>query len=261
MRTVRTDNLCEGNGVKTARQRWLVGPGLLLLAVVGFSAETQRTSQAASANVPAAVRETVTPTNGTATPLPSVPPQPDPRPSLLDESAFRLVSERNIFNANRSGGQVRLSSSRRARVESFTLVGTLAYEKGAFAFFQGSNSELTKVLKPNSTIAGHTLVDILADRVKLEADGKTFDLVVGSAMRREDEGAWHPGDAVAGSAGGSSRRDDEDSSRARGREERRSFSDSRDRSSSSSSTSTSVSSADQSEALKRLLERREKESQ
>lgn len=116
-----------------------------------------------------------------------------PEPSRLDESAFRIVSERNIFNANRSGGQVRLSSRRAPRVESFTLVGTLAYEKGAFAFFEGSSSELTKVLKPDGIIAGHKLVDILADGVKLEADGQITDLAVGAAMRREDEGAWRRG--------------------------------------------------------------------
>src|SRR5262245_38315845 len=60
-------------------------------------------------------------------------------PAKLDESAFRIVSERNIFNANRSGGTVRSTSSRRpVRVETFALVGTMAYEKGVFAFFEGS---------------------------------------------------------------------------------------------------------------------------
>jgi hypothetical protein len=190
----------------------------------------------------------------------------------FDESAFRIISERNVFNANRSGGQVRPTSSRRpARVESFTLVGTIAYEQGAFAFFQGSSSELTKVLKPAGTIAGHKLVDILADGVKLEADGKTVELEVGSAMRREDEGTWKPGEAVAGSSGSSSRGDDDDAARSRGWDDRR------------SSSSTASSSAPQTESykqdrkeekreakldakaeadiLRRLMERRERESQ
>jgi hypothetical protein len=168
--------------------------------------------------------------------------------SRQDDSAFRIVSERNIFNANRSGGQVRLSTRRPTRVESFALVGTMAYEKGAFAFFEGSSSEFTKVLKTDGVIAGHKLVDILADAVKLEADGKILELPIGSAMRREDEGTWHPGESVAGSASFSatSSRDGSASDHS---------------SRSGSAPTSSALSVNQSEILKRLMERREKDSQ
>jgi len=111
----------------------------------------------------------------------------------LDDSAFRIVAERNIFNANRSGGQVRLSSLRHpARIESFTLVGTMAYEKGAFAFFSGSSSEFSKVVETSGVIAGHKVVDVLANGVKLEADGRILELPIGSAMRRKTRarGSW-----------------------------------------------------------------------
>ena len=196
----------------------------------------------------------------------------------LDDSAFRIVAERNIFNGNRSGGQVRLSSSRRpARVESFTLVGTLAYEKGAFAFFAGSSAEFSKVIKANGVIAGHKVVDVLANRVKLEADGRILDLPIGSAMRREDEGTWQLGEGVISNSG---------SSYASNRENRRSSRSSRPETASEPTTISSNSSGDQSEIhklekqdkkdfkkeakmdskveseiLKRLMERREKESQ
>ncbi len=206
----------------------------------------------------------------------------------MEDSAFRIVAERNIFNANRSGGQVRLSSSQRpARVESFTLVGTMAYEKGAYAFFAGSSSEFSKVIKTTGVIAGHKVVDVLANSVKLEADGKITDLPIGSAMRREDEGAWKLGDAVAGSgASYASTREDDRSSRS-GRDSGGRFSrSSRAESASEAAAISSNSSADQSdsrkqdkqdnkdlkkelkldskmesEILKRLMERREKESQ
>jgi len=112
-------------------------------------------------------------------------------PQRFDESSFRIVAQRNIFNANRSGGgQVRGPSRRPSSVEYFALVGTMDYEKGSFAFFEGSNSQFTKVMKASEVIAGHKLVEISADSVKLEADSKQFDLPVGSQMRREDEGAW-----------------------------------------------------------------------
>lgn len=254
----RSIRLCEGDGVKMACQGWSVCLAALLWLATALSAAAQETNKVEATNAPAKPASAVAQTPPAERSSRSR--RSDSKSSRLDESAFRIVSERNIFNANRSGGSVRVTSSRRpSRVESFTLVGTLAYEKGDFAFFQGSNSELTKALKPEGVIAGHKLVDILADSVKLEADGKVQDLAVGSSMRREDEGTWKPGEGVASSSGDSSRREEEPPSSSRGRDDRVSRYDSRERPSSSSSTPSSVSSADQADALKRLLERREKE--
>ncbi len=255
MSATKTGDSCEGTGVKAARQSAQVCLVALWLAVTGGAAVAQEET-----NAPAA---TNAPASASAQTLPSPDAAPPPRaestPSRLDESAFRIVSERNIFDANRSGGQVRLASRRAPRVESFALVGTLAYEKGAYAFFEGSSSELTKVLKADGVIAGHKLVDILVNGVKLEADGKITDLPVGSAMRREDEGAWHPGDPVAGSSGSAPRGEEEAAAPSRGREERNGRSESRDHASSGGAPSSSTSSADQAEVLKRLMERREKD--
>src|SRR5262245_40802567 len=55
-------------------------------------------------------------------------------PSRLSYDSFRMVSDRNIFNPNRyarsSGSSRTRSESRSAsRVESFTLVGLMVYEK------------------------------------------------------------------------------------------------------------------------------------
>ena len=193
----------------------------------------------------------------------------------LDESAFSIVSERNIFNANRSGGQVRLTSRRAASVESFTLVGTMAYEKGTFAFFDGTSSDYTKALKADNVIAGHKVVSIQTSSVKLEADGKQFELPVGSQMRREDGGLWRMAEATSGNGGSSSSSGYSSSGRS-GRSGRgeSSFRSRRNGGSSNGngdssestrqSTSTTENSSDNSntdEILKRLMERREKESQ
>ena len=247
-----TTDLCEVDCVNTARQGWQACLVTLLLVAVGFSAVAQNTNDSASTNAPtpaAPAQASATETASTQAPpaqVASAPPPAGSASSRLDDSEFRIVSERNIFNANRSGGQVRLSTRRPSRVESFTLVGTMAYAKGAFAFFTGTSSEFTKVLKTEGVIAGHKLVDILADAVKLEADGKIVELPIGSGMRREDEGAWQEGEGIASSSGSSSKREG----------------DSSDRSSRSNSAPTSSApSADQSEILKRLMERREKDSQ
>ena len=54
-------------------------------------------------------------------------------PARLDYPSFKIITERNIFDPNRSarsGKGARTDSQRPARSESFALVGTLSYEKG-----------------------------------------------------------------------------------------------------------------------------------
>src|SRR5690348_9065903 len=53
--------------------------------------------------------------------------------SPLDFSAFRLVVDRNIFDPNRAPRRGPTAPVR--TVDAFTLVGTMSYEKGIFAFF------------------------------------------------------------------------------------------------------------------------------
>jgi len=203
----------------------------------------------------------------------NAPARVEPTSRGLDESAFRIVSERNIFNANRSGaGQVRGPSRRPSSVEWFTLVGTMEYEKGTFAFFEGSSSQLTKVMKAEEVIAGHKVLGISADGVKLQADGKDIELPVGSQMRREDEGAWQVAEArggsnLASSANGESssrngRTDRGDSSSRSRRDDSSPRGNDNSTSSSRPATSTTApTGANEDEVLKRLMERREKESQ
>lgn len=262
----------------------------LLAMVAGLAGAAQMTNGvAASTNsaVAAAPATNVAArvTSGTAAPAAVARPSTNPPPATasaspplasaatsLDETAFRIIAERNIFNANRSGGTVRLSTRRPSVVESFTLVGTLAYEKGVFAFFEGTSSEFTKVLKPAGIIAGHKLVDVYVNSVKLDVDGKEIELPLGSQMRREDEGTWHVAEARGGSgavsngeADSASRYSRSDRSRESSRSRRDGGSSSargaRSESSSPAPAQTSSSNANQDEILKRLMERREKESQ
>lgn len=229
--------------------------GLQLFAVAtAVSVFAETTNTPSIANAPAVTESR--PRTGETPPLPATGSR------SFDESAFRIVAERNIFNANRSGGQVRLPSRRPAQVDSFTLVGTMAYEKGAFAFFNGSSSAYSKVVKASGVIAGYKVVDVLANAVKLEADGKILELPVGSAMRREDEGTWYLGDAVAGNSGSSYAANSENGHSSRSsRRESGSDNGPGAESAPKPTANTSSSNADQSEILKRLMERREKESQ
>lgn len=117
----------------------------------------------------------------------------DTRPStppVADFSAFKIISDRNIFDPNRSPRRTGGPPRRAKTVESVTLVGIMSYGKGDFAFFNGSSSEHKKVLKASDTIAGYKLASIGANSVRLAAGEKEVELKIGSQLRREEEGEW-----------------------------------------------------------------------
>ncbi len=110
----------------------------------------------------------------------------------LDYTAFKLIAERNIFNAHRStpAGAMQGAPRRPPRIDTLTLVGTLSYEKGQFAFFEGSSPEYRKVLKVAESIAGYQLTDIQPASVKLVAATGDIQLAVGRQLRREEGSDW-----------------------------------------------------------------------
>jgi len=206
-------------------------------------------------------------------------------PARSDYSSFRIINDRNIFNGNRSGwGTPETREDRKPnRVEAFSLVGTMAYRKGPFAFFDGTSSEYRKVLPPGGTIASYRIAEITNSSVKLETDTNQVELKVGAQMRREEEGPWQMvehAEAYA-SVGG---RDDSNRGDSRGSDSRRGDSRGNDsrrgdsrgsgsfgtaatettRSSSpapgaSSASSSKLTSEQESEILKRLMQQREQE--
>ena len=109
-----------------------------------------------------------------------------------DYQSFKIITDRNIFDPNRSSRSSRTGTERPrpARIESFALVGTMSYENGTYAFFDGTGSSYRKAVKTGDTIAGHKVADISGDRVKLEANGQQIELNVGVQMRKQDEGEW-----------------------------------------------------------------------
>jgi hypothetical protein len=120
-------------------------------------------------------------------------------PGPTDYAAFsRFVTTRNIFDPNRYA-RSSPRSNYRPRVSrsapAFTLVGTMCYEKGMFAFFDGNNSDLRKVLcQPDTNgIAGYVATDITLDGVKLQSADKkeTVEMKIGEMMRQEG-GHWQP---------------------------------------------------------------------
>jgi hypothetical protein len=159
-------------------------------------------------------------------------------PGRLDLESFRLIWERNIFDPNRSPFNRFTRSAppprdrERRRTDSFALIGTMSYEKGRFAFFEGSSPQYQKVLETSNSIGDYTITAITPSHVLLQSTNGQIELPVGMQMKREDEGPWSLAERAHSSEG-----------------YRRA----------SDSSSGPVSSGDASEALRRLMERREKE--
>ena len=109
-----------------------------------------------------------------------------------DFRAFNVVTSRNIFNANRYPGYVdRGPVVTRAPFDTFTLLGTLSYEKGLFAFFGGNQSSFRKTLGPNDAIAGYRITEIGYDHVSLVVSNEPpITLPIGGQMRRDEQGPW-----------------------------------------------------------------------
>ena len=112
-------------------------------------------------------------------------------PITLDYSSFKVVVDKNIFDPNRQPQR----GSRTVRptpksFDSLTLVGTMTYEKGTFAFFDGTSAEYKKALKLADAIAGYKVTNIAPTGVKLASGTNELDLSVGAQLRREEDGPW-----------------------------------------------------------------------
>ena len=176
-------------------------------------------------------------------------------PSATNFVAFsRFVTDRNIFDPNRqphaySSNARRTTRTRSTAAPALTLVGTMSYEKGMFAFFNGNNSDLKKALRVTEKIADYRIMDITANRVKLESADhqKQFEMKVGDAMRQEN-GKWVFAGAGEVPVGSSST-------------EATPSSASGDSSSETEAATVPSSASEPNDVLKRLMQLREKENQ
>jgi hypothetical protein len=111
-----------------------------------------------------------------------------------DYSAFRSIGQQNIFNQYRVARHHvdgRPTSITPARIgDAFSLVGTMGYAKGAFAFFDGTGAEYRKIVRPGDAIADYKVTEITPHSVTLQGSGQKIEMTVGVQMRRDDEDVW-----------------------------------------------------------------------
>ena len=102
---------------------------------------------------------------------------------------YRLIGDRNIFNPNRIG-RSRSSDAQAPRNDVISFVGTMQYEKGLFAFFDSPDASYRKALNEGGTLGKFTVKGITADSVELERDAKPLTLKMGQQLRRPEGGEW-----------------------------------------------------------------------
>jgi hypothetical protein len=108
-----------------------------------------------------------------------------------DLATFQVISQRNIFDPNRVA-HARFNSSRAGArgADSFSFLGTMSYEKGSFAFFDGTNPDFRKVLELDGDIAGFKVTALAPKSVTLLSGTNEIILPVGTQVRRDNDGHW-----------------------------------------------------------------------
>lgn len=111
-------------------------------------------------------------------------------PSGTDYAQFsRFIAERNIFDPNRHP-HTRTNYHPHPRphtagTPTITLVGTMTYQKGVFAFFNGNSSDLKQILTTGGKVAGYTVEHITLKGVKLLGAGqKEIEMKLGDQMQQ-----------------------------------------------------------------------------
>ncbi len=121
--------------------------------------------------------------------------------------SFEIIVNRNIFDPNRRSDRRKPSPEEEAaraantsasseegndnfHSEEMALVGTLIDGGTSVAFFTSENSDFKTVALLGETIGDFRLAEIRTEHVKLENNGKTIELPVGSRMSSQRDGGW-----------------------------------------------------------------------
>lgn len=119
-----------------------------------------------------------------------------PAPTKADDGfkPFAIITERNVFNANRSLSPTPVASRPKAtpppKIEAFALLGTMSSERGSVAFFDGTSATYRKAVEPGDKLGSYTVAAIAHDRVTLKAGESELCLPLKMQFRREDQGEW-----------------------------------------------------------------------
>jgi hypothetical protein len=103
---------------------------------------------------------------------------------------FRIIVEKNIFNPTRIGRTRERTEEKAPRVDTIALVGTMQSDKGVVAFFDSADSAYRKTLREGQSVGEFKVEKIKPDEVELVRDGKPSTLRVAQQLRRPEGGDW-----------------------------------------------------------------------
>ena len=108
--------------------------------------------------------------------------------------SFQLIFDRNIFDPNRREKRPEREAPpptpRPTRTREILLIGTIIYERGAFAFFEGTEREYNTAMHVGEEIAGYQIVTIDTSKIVLQKEGQQVDLQIGLGLSKQDEEEW-----------------------------------------------------------------------
>ncbi len=170
------------------------------------AAQPKAAAPAATAPAPAAPATPVPATPAAATPAPAAAKTTapagrsaaaakaaiaTPTANAVTLDSFRIISERNIFNANRIGRTTRTENAAPAqKVDQISFVGTMETDQGLRAFFDGSDAVYRRVVRAGESVGEFKVVKIAADNVVLSRDSKEIPLRLTQQLRRPEGGDW-----------------------------------------------------------------------
>jgi hypothetical protein len=174
---------------------------LSLIAASASAADAPATAPKAATNpaAPAAPATAAPAASTSKSPTPAAPAPAAGRnnaaaaaPAETFESKFRVITDRNIFNANRIPGRRDSGPVAVApRTDVITLYGVTDDDKGLRAFFDGTDSAYRKKLQVGESLDKFKITKIEPKVVTLERDGKTISVTVGQQLRRPEGGDWN----------------------------------------------------------------------
>ena len=180
-----------------------------------------------------------------------------PVPGSLQD--FDILHINNIFDPNRKPYQPdrkRQEPAPEPQIDAFTVIGLMAYADRQIAVLSGSSSEYSGAFKLNDQIDNLKLIS-LSDKAVLFAEGEaTFNVDIGTSLRRVDGGAWKESSerVRTGSKSSSSRSQYSSRGTTRSDENKDSAKDSEDKEEESDSSADS-----EAELLRKMMERRRQE--
>lgn len=141
------------------------------LTLVAQAAERRRGSEAtpAATGAPAAA--------GTSAPAGSL-------------EAFALVTERNIFNPNRTARTRAAPEEKPVRTEEVALVGVVGFGTSTSAVFHSTDPRLKGEAAAGGQVGDFTVVAVSPSAVELRAGERTYTLAVAQRLTRVEGGEW-----------------------------------------------------------------------